>query len=203
MQNSSKKILLNLFLILNIFTYFSYSSNADTFVYSGGCFWCTEAIYKRLNGVLGVKPGFSGGNIKNPSYKEVCTGRTGHAETVEVVYDSSQIDFQLLLEVFFKTHDPTTINRQGNDIGTHYRSIVFYSNSKERELVTNYIDFLNNKIYDNKIVTEIVEFDKFYEAESYHENYYELNKTQPYCDFVITPKVEKFEKNFKNKLIKD
>ena len=203
MQNSSKKILLNLFLILNIFTYFNYSSNADTFVYSGGCFWCTEAIYKRLNGVLGVKPGFSGGNIKNPSYKEVCTGRTGHAETVEVVYDSSQIDFQLLLEVFFKTHDPTTINRQGNDIGTHYRSIVFYSNSKERELVTNYIDFLNNKIYDNKIVTEIVEFDKFYEAESYHENYYELNKTQPYCDLVITPKVEKFEKNFKNKLTRD
>ena len=105
--------------------------------------------------------------------------------------------------MFFKTHDPTTINRQGNDIGTHYRSIVFYSNSKERELVTNYIDFLNNKIYDNKIVTEIVEFDKFYEAESYHENYYELNKTQPYCNFVITPKVEKFEKNFKSKLIRD
>ena len=116
--------------------------------FSGGCFWCTEAIYNRLKGVLGVKPGFSGGNLKNPSYKEVCTGRTGHAETVEVIYDSSQIDFQLLLEVFFKTHDPTTINRQGNDIGTHYRSIVFYSNSKERELVTNYIDFLNNKIYD-------------------------------------------------------
>ena len=171
--------------------------------FSGGCFWCTEAIYKRLKGVLVVKPGFSGGNIKNPSYKEVCTGRTGHAETVEVIYDSSQIDFQLLLEVFFKTHDPTTINRQGNDIGTHYRSIVFYSNSKEKELVTNYINFLNNKIYDNKIVTEIVEFDKFYEAESYHENYYELNKTQPYCDLVITPKVEKFEKNFKNKLTRD
>ena len=115
--------------------------------FSGGCFWCTEAIYRRLKGVLSVKPGFSGGNIKNPSYKEVCTGRTGHAETVEVVYDSDKIEFKLLLEVFFNTHDPTTLNRQGNDIGTHYRSIVFYSNFKEKELIEDFIDYLNNNQY--------------------------------------------------------
>ena len=169
--------------------------------FAGGCFWCTEAIYKRLKGVLSVKPGYSGGNIKNPSYKEVCAGRTGHAETIEVIYDSGQIDFQFLLEVFFKTHDPTTLNRQGNDIGTHYRSIVFYSNSNEKNLIHNYVELLNKKIYDNKIVTEILEFDKFYEAEDYHENYYELNKNQPYCNLVITPKVEKFENNYKNKLV--
>ena len=168
--------------------------------FSGGCFWCTEAIYRRLKGVLSVKPGFSGGNIKNPSYKEVCTGRTGHAETVEVVYDSDNIEFKLLLEVFFNTHDPTTLNRQGNDIGTHYRSIVFYSNFKEKELIEDFIDYLNNNQYDNRIVTEVLEFDVFYHAEDYHENYYEQNKNQPYCNLVITPKVEKFEKKYKSKL---
>lgn len=168
--------------------------------FSGGCFWCTEAIYRRLKGVLSVKPGFSGGNIKNPSYKEVCTGRTGHAETVEVVYDSDKIEFKLLLEVFFNTHDPTTLNRQGNDIGTHYRSIVFYSNFKEKELIEDCIDYLNNNQYNNRIVTEVLEFDIFYQAEDYHENYYEQNKNQPYCNLVITPKVEKFEKKYKSKL---
>lgn len=168
--------------------------------FSGGCFWCTEAIYARLNGVLSVKPGYSGGNIKNPSYKEVCTGRTGHAETVEVIYDSKQIDYKFLLEVFFNTHDPTTLNRQGNDIGTHYRSIVFYSNSQEREFIEDYINYLNNHYYNDKIVTEVLEFDIFYIAEDYHENYYEQNKKQPYCELVITPKVKKFEKDFKNKL---
>ena len=177
-------------------------SDIERAYFSGGCFWCTEAIYKRLKGVIDVKPGFSGGNIKNPSYKEVCTGKTGHAETVEVTYDSSQIRFQVLLEVFFKTHDPTTLNRQGNDIGTHYRSIVFYSNLIEKDIIMYYIEYLNNSIYDHNIVTEIIKFDKFYEAEDYHENYYELNKKQPYCDLVITPKVKKFEKNFK-RFIKD
>ena len=174
-----------------------------TLIFGSGCFWCTAAIFKYVSGVEDLVPGYIGGTTQNPTYEEVCTGKTGHAEAIKISYDETKTTLNELLKIFFKTHDPTTINRQGNDIGTHYRSIVFYSNSKEKELVTNYIDFLNNKIYDNKIVTEIVEFDKFYEAESYHENYYELNKTQPYCDLVITPKIEKFEKNFKSKLIRD
>ena len=169
---------------------------------AGGCFWCTEAIYKRLKGVVDVTPGYSGGNIKNPSYKEVCTGRTGHAETIEVLYKADEINFNELLEVFFKTHDPTTINRQGNDVGTHYRSIVFFSNINEKNIANNYIKNLEKSdLFKNKIVTQVVKFDKFYKAENYHENYYELNKNQPYCEIVITPKVEKFQKNFKDRLV--
>ena len=170
--------------------------------FSGGCFWCTEAIYKRLKGVVDVKPGYCGGNIKNPTYEQVCSGATGHDETVEVIYDPKKIDFESLLEVFFKTHDPTTLNRQGNDIGTHYRSIVFYSSLIEMQMIKEYIKQLQeNNIFEEKIVTEVIEFDEFFEAENYHKNYYDLNKNQPYCDIVITPKVEKFNKNFKDKLI--
>ena len=170
--------------------------------FSGGCFWCTEAIYKRLKGVVDVKPGYCGGNIKNPTYEQVCSGATGHAETVEVIYDPKKIDFESLLEVFFKTHDPTTLNRQGNDIGTHYRSIVFYSSLIEMQMIKKYIEQLQeNNIFEEKIVTEVIEFTEFFEAENYHKNYYDLNKNQPYCDIVITPKVEKFNKNFKDKLI--
>ena len=170
--------------------------------FSGGCFWCTEAIYKRLKGVVDVKPGYCGGNIKNPTYEQVCSGATGHDETVEVIYDPKKIDFESLLEVFFKTHDPTTLNRQGNDIGTHYRSIVFYSSLIEMQMIKEYIKQLQeNNIFEEKIVTEVIEFAEFFEAENYHKNYYDLNKNQPYCDIVITPKVEKFNKNFKDKLI--
>ena len=170
--------------------------------FSGGCFWCTETIYKRLKGVLDVKPGYCGGNIQNPTYKEVCSGKTGHAETVEITYDTTIIDFQSLLKVFFDTHDPTTLNRQGNDVGTHYRSIAFYSNLIEKEMIVNYIELLEgSNLFKDKIVTEVIKFNKFFKAENYHENYYELNKNQPYCDIVITPKVEKFQKNFKYKLI--
>ncbi len=170
--------------------------------FSGGCFWCTETIYKRLKGVLDVKPGYCGGNIKNPTYKEVCSGKTGHAETVEITYDTTIIDFQSLLKVFFDTHDPTTLNRQGNDVGTHYRSIAFYSNYIEKEMIVNYIELLEgSNLFKDKIVTEVIKFNKFFKAENYHENYYELNKNQPYCDIVITPKVEKFQKNFKDKLM--
>ena len=164
--------------------------------FSGGCFWCTEAIYKRLNGVLGVKPGFSGGNIKNPSYKEVCTGRTGHAETVEVVYDSSQIDFQLLLEVFFKTHDPTTLNKQGNDIGTQYRSAIFYSDQKKYEIAAKKINELQYD-YVGKIVTSLEKETKFYIAEEYHHKYFSKNPYNAYCFSVIKPKVEKFKSSQK------
>ena len=170
--------------------------------FSGGCFWCTETIYKRLKGVLDVKPGYCGGNIQNPTYKEVCSGKTGHAETVEITYDTTIIDFQSLLKVFFDTHDPTTLNRQGNDVGTHYRSIAFYSNYIEKEMIVNYIELLEGSgLFKDKIVTEVIKFNEFFKAENYHENYYELNKNQPYCDIVITPKVEKFQKNFKDKLI--
>ena len=170
--------------------------------FSAGCFWCTEAIYKRLKGVLDVKPGYCGGNIQNPTYKEVCSGKTGHAETVEITYDTTIIDFQSLLKVFFDIHDPTTLNRQGNDVGTHYRSIAFYSNLIEKEMIVNYIELLEgSSLFKDKIVTEVIKFNKFFIAENYHENYYELNKNQPYCDIVITPKVEKFQKNFKDKLI--
>ena len=170
--------------------------------FSGGCFWCTETIYKRLKGVLDVKPGYCGGNIQNPTYKEVCSGKTGHAETVEITYNATKIDFQTLLEVFFDTHDPTTLNRQGNDVGTHYRSIAFYSNLIEKEKIINYIELLEgSNLFNDKIVTEVIKFNEFFKAENYHENYYELNKNQPYCDIVITPKVEKFQKNFKDKLI--
>ena len=169
--------------------------------FAGGCFWCTEAVYKRLKGVLKVVPGYCGGNLKNPTYNEVCSGLTGHAETVQVVYDSEKVSFESLLEVFFKTHNPTTINRQGNDVGSHYRSIAFYSDGKEKKIIENYIDKLNkHDIYSDDIVTQIIKFDAFYKAEKYHENYYELNKNQPYCDLVITPKIRKFEQIFESKI---
>ena len=169
--------------------------------FAGGCFWCTEAVYKRLKGVLKVVPGYCGGNLKNPTYNEVCSGLTGHAETVQVIYDSEKVSFKSLLEVFFKTHNPTTINRQGNDVGSHYRSIAFYSDGKEKKIIENYIDKLNkHDIYSDDIVTQIIKFDAFYKAEKYHENYYELNKNQPYCDLVITPKIRKFEQIFESKI---
>ena len=169
--------------------------------FAGGCFWCTEAVYKRLKGVLNVVPGYCGGNLKNPTYNEVCSGLTGHAETVQVIYDSEKVSFESLLEVFFKTHNPTTINRQGNDVGSHYRSIAFYSDGKEKKIIENYIDKLNkHDIYSDDIVTQIIKFDAFYKAEKYHENYYELNKNQPYCDLVITPKIRKFEQIFESKI---
>ena len=177
-------------------------ASTETITLGGGCFWCVEAVFQRVEGVLDVKPGYSGGNIQNPTYKEVCTGKTGHAETVEITYDTAVINFQSLLKVFFETHDPTTLNRQGNDVGTHYRSIAFYSNLIEKEMIINYIELLDgSSLFRDKIVTEVVKFNKFYKAENYHENYYELNKNQPYCNIVITPKVEKFQKNFKEKLV--
>ena len=169
--------------------------------FAGGCFWCTEAIYKNLKGVIGVFPGYSGGKTKNPSYKEVCTGETGHAETVKVVYDPSIISYELLLEIFFATHDPTTLNRQGNDVGSHYRSVIFFDNPNEKNIAEKYINILNKEIYLNSnIVTEVVKFDNFYEAEDYHWNYFNLNKAHPYCSIVISPKIQKFKKNYNEKL---
>ena len=167
----------------------------------GGCFWCTEAIFKELKGVTDAVPGYSGGHVKNPSYKEVCTGETGHAEVVQITYDPEKTDFSEILEVFFKTHDPATLNRQGADVGTQYRSVVFYHSPEQKRTAETIIKKLEDeKIYKDPVVTEVTAFDTFYKAEDYHINYFERNKNQPYCQFVVSPKVEKFKKIFREKL---
>jgi peptide-methionine (S)-S-oxide reductase len=179
------------------------AKNLEKATLGGGCFWCTEAVYLQLKGVTDVKPGYSGGHVKNPAYREVCNGTTGHAEVVQVTFDPEQVSFSEILEVFFKTHDPTTLNRQGNDVGTQYRSAVFYHSDEQKEIAEKIIvQFENEKVYNDPIVTEITAFDTFYPAEDYHINYFARNKNQPYCQFVVAPKVEKFEKIFKNKLKK-
>jgi peptide-methionine (S)-S-oxide reductase len=177
------------------------SGNIDTATFGAGCFWCVEAVFQRLEGVMSVKSGYSGGKVKNPSYKEVCTGETGHAEVCQIVYDKTKLKFDELLEVFWKTHDPTTLNSQGNDFGTQYRSAIFYHTIEQKELAEKYKKELNDAhVYPSPIVTEIAPFTAFYPAEDYHQNYYNSNGSQGYCKFVIQPKVEKFEKVFKNKL---
>ena len=167
----------------------------------GGCFWCTEAIYSELKGVVDVKPGYSGGTTKNPTYKEVCTGETGHAEVIQITFDPNIISFAEILEVFFMTHNPTSLNRQGNDVGTQYRSVIFYHSEKQKEVAEKVVKlFTDEKVYDQPIVTEITAFEKFYEAEDYHKNYFARNKNEGYCQFVIIPKIDKFRKIFKDKL---
>ena len=169
-----------------------------------GCFWCTEAVFQRLNGVVKVESGYSGGTVPNPTYDAVCTGKTGHAEATQITFDPKIISFKELLEVFWKTHDPTTLNRQGADVGTQYRSVIFYHNDEQKKLAEEYKQKLEaEKIWKDPIVTEISPFKNFYKAEDYHQDYYNRNGSQPYCTFVITPKIEKFEKVFKNKLKKD
>jgi len=176
------------------------TTNVDTATFGAGCFWCVEAVFQRLNGVLSVKSGYSGGFVKNPSYKEVCEGTTGHAEAVQITYDKTKLSFDELLEVFWKTHDPTTLNRQGNDFGTQYRSVIFYHNDEQKRLAEKYKEEINKSgAYPNPIVTEITAFTNFYPAEDYHQNYFNQNASEPYCKYVIQPKVEKFEKIFKNK----
>ena len=177
-------------------------TTTDTATFGTGCFWCTEAIFEQLNGVLNVTSGYSGGQIANPTYKEVCTGETGHAECVQVVYEPAKISFDELLEVFFQVHDPTSLNRQGADVGTQYRSAIFYHNKEQKEKAEYYKNELNKSgAFTKPLVTEITPFSKFYPAENYHQEYYELNKnTNPYCSVVIRPKLEKFEKVFANKL---
>ncbi len=169
----------------------------------GGCFWCTEAVYLELNGVTEVKPGYSGGHIKNPTYKEVTSETTGHAEVVLIQFDPEIISYPEILEVFFATHDPTTLNRQGNDVGTQYRSAIFYHSEKQKEIANQIIEELEKeKVFDDSIVTEVTKFDAFYIAEDYHINYFARNKNQPYCQFVVAPKVDKFRKVFKDKIKK-
>ena len=159
---------------------------------ANGCFWCTEAIFKRLKGVKSVLPGYSGGMVKNPTYDEVCTGRTGHAESIQMEFDSKVIPYEKILDVFWHTHDPTTLNRQGNDIGTQYRSAIFYHTKEQKEIAENSKKELEKKgIYKDPIVTEISPFENFYVAEDYHKNYYENHRDAPYCNFIIDPKMRK------------
>jgi peptide-methionine (S)-S-oxide reductase len=173
----------------------------DTATFATGCFWCTEAVFQELKGVLKATSGYSGGHVANPSYEAVCTGETGHAECLQIVYDPKVITFDELLEVFWEAHDPTTLNRQGNDEGTQYRSAIFYHNEEQKQKAEHYKAELNKSgAYKNPIVTEITAFTKFYPAENYHQDYFRLHGSQPYCSIVIRPKVEKFEKVFKDKL---
>ncbi|OGU30656.1 MAG: peptide-methionine (S)-S-oxide reductase [Ignavibacteria bacterium GWA2_35_9] len=177
--------------------------NLEKATFGGGCFWCTEAIYERVEGVHSVVSGYAGGTVKNPTYKQVCDGTTGHAEVTQITYDPKVVSYDELLEIFFKTHDPTTLNRQGADIGTQYRSVIFYHNDEQKQKAEYYKSELNKSgAWDNPVVTEISPLINFYSAEDYHQDYYANNPNQGYCAFVIGPKVEKFEKVFKNKLKK-
>jgi peptide-methionine (S)-S-oxide reductase len=176
----------------------------DTATFGTGCFWCTEAIFQGLDGVMKVTSGYSGGHVDNPTYKQVCEGNTGHAEVIQIVYDPSKITYDELLEAFWQSHDPTTLNRQGNDIGPQYRSVIFYHNDEQREKAEKYKSELDkSKAFDKPIVTEISPFSRFYVAENYHQDYYDNNGSQPYCYYVIRPKLEKFNKVFKDKLKKN
>lgn len=180
----------------------SATGNLETVVLGGGCFWCVEAVYENLEGVKSVYSGYAGGTVENPSYEEVCTGRTGAAEVVEITYDKSKTNLDEIFQVFFTVHDPTTLNRQGADSGTQYRSAIFYKNENEKIVAESLIQELNEKVFSNKIVTTLEPLQKFYKAESYHQGYYQNNKNQPYCQMVIQPKLEKFEKVFKERLKK-
>lgn len=175
----------------------------DTATFGAGCFWCVEAVFQRLDGVLSVQSGYMGGTIDNPTYKQVCTGSTGHAEVCQIVYNPSVVRYEDLLQVFWEVHDPTTLNRQGNDVGTQYRSAVFYHNPEQKSIAEQYKNVLSeSKTWSNPIVTEITSASTFYPAEDYHNNYFNQNGNEPYCAFVVRPKVEKFEKLFKDKLKK-
>ena len=175
----------------------------ESAIFANGCFWCTEAVFQRLNGVKEVISGYTGGEIKNPAYREICTGRTGHAEAIKISFDSSLISYDELLEVFFATHDPTTLNRQGNDVGTQYRSEIFYTTVKQKEAAEKFVKLLEDEnVFASPIVTAISEEKPFYHAEENHQNYYNENKTQGYCQFVINPKIDKLNKFFADKLNK-
>jgi peptide-methionine (S)-S-oxide reductase len=170
-------------------------------VFAGGCFWCTEAVFKRVAGVTEVTSGYTGGDVKNPTYREVCSGTTGHAEAVSILYNNAIISYEALLEIFFATHNPTTINQQGNDIGTQYRSEVFYVDEEQKTLALNYIKMLEEqKIFNSNIVTRVSPLTVFYEAEKAHKDYYNLHTEQPYCQVIIRPKLKKLEKQYSHQL---
>jgi len=185
----------------NINSYGQNKKNMEFATFGSGCFWCTEAIFQQLKGVESAISGYSGGAVKNPTYKDICSGNTGHAEVIQITFNPYIISFKELLEVFWQTHDPTTLNRQGADVGTQYRSAIFYHSKEQKEMAEVIKEKLDKaEIYKNAIVTEIAEFETFYKAEDYHQEYYDNNKTQPYCNFVITPKLDKFKKVFEGKM---
>jgi peptide-methionine (S)-S-oxide reductase len=174
------------------------TQRTEVAVFGGGCFWCTEAVFERLKGVMSVAPGYAGGTTPNPTYAQVCTGRTGHAEVAQVKYDPAQVTYNDLLTVFFATHDPTSLNRQGADVGTEYRSVIFYTSEDQKRQAEAVIEELNHSLpKERPIVTEVSPLDKFYEAEDYHHEYYRNNFAAPYCQFVIEPKLEKLHAKFK------
>jgi peptide-methionine (S)-S-oxide reductase len=174
------------------------TGNTQTATFAGGCFWCTEAVFQRLRGVKTVMPGYTGGHVADPSYEAVCTGATGHAEAIQITFDPEEISFEQILEVHFATHDPTTLNRQGHDVGTQYRSGVYYHDEAQKETTDKVIAEVNESdAHANPVVTEVVPFDVFYEAEDYHRNFYNRNQTYPYCSVIIDPKVAKLYKSYK------
>lgn len=177
------------------------NDNFELVTLGAGCFWCVEAVFQQLDGVEEVVSGYMGGHIKNPSYKEVCTGRTGHAEVIQLKFNPQIIGFEEILSVFFQTHDPTTKNRQGNDVGTQYRSVIFYHTAEQKAYAIKTIEQLNaQQVFEKPVVTEVTEANEFYIAEDYHQDYYNNNSDQPYCSWVIKPKLEKLEKVFGDKL---
>ena len=179
------------------------NTNYQTATLAGGCFWCLEAVFDELEGVLSVESGYAGGKVANPSYREVCNGTTGHAEVVQVTFDPAALSFSDLLRVFFTIHDPTTLNRQGADVGTQYRSAIFYHNDEQKRVAEEVIaEFNSEKMWPKPIVTEVAKFDKFYMAEDYHQEYFAHNPYQPYCMAVVAPKVMKFRKHFMDRLKK-
>lgn len=180
---------------------FTMNDDYEKATLGGGCFWCTEAVYQQMKGVISVLPGYSGGHTKNPSYEEVCQGTSGHAEVVQISFDPSVVSFAEILEVFFQVHDPTTLNRQGADTGTQYRSVIFYHSEEQKQTAIGMIEKLNaEKLYHKPVVTAVGPFKEFYEAEEYHKNYFSRNPNQPYCRMVVAPKVQKFQKLFKEHL---
>ncbi len=193
-------IYLSFALLINMNTQ---SQNKEVATLGAGCFWCVEAVYDQLEGVISVESGYSGGDTENPTYKEVCTGTTNHAEVCQITFDPDIISFGELLTVFWSIHNPTTLNQQGADIGTQYRSVVFYHSEKQKEIAEKQIELVNaEKLYEDPIVTEITPFDKFYVAEDYHQEYFDNNPNNSYCRMVVGPKVEKFQKLFKDQLKK-
>ena len=180
------------------------NTNLQTATLAGGCFWCLEAVFDQVKGVESVESGYAGGDVKNPSYREVCNGDTGHAEVVQVHYNPNLVSYQDLLNIFFGIHDPTTMNRQGADVGTQYRSAIFHHNDEQKNIAEKLIkDLEMQKIFDNPIVTEVVPLDKFYMAEDYHQEYFARNPYQPYCMAVVSPKVSKFRKHYQELLKKE
>ncbi len=176
-------------------------SKLETATLAGGCFWCTEAVFKDLKGVVSVQSGYSGGHTENPTYREVCSETTGHAEVIQIEFDSDELSFKDLLNVFFTVHDPTTLNRQGNDIGSSYRSAIFFHTEEQEQIAKEVIAEIDGLgIYDDPIVTEVTKFDKFYPAENYHDDYFANNPNQPYCMGVVAPKVAKFRQKFADRL---